>query len=203
MSSFSSPLILGGILLFLAIVLLMVVRIRSEQSLHEAAAPPPSTEDRPSLKELFPEPPDLSSGPSGDMISERVAEEGYSSQLQTASDNLRIESVGDRTRVIVNGVTYDAITAIPDRDMRRMAHKLYEKTFSGGLFSHRDSEAIRQVNIGNQKTIEARSPDYTVSVQEEGRRTRFIVNGLTYYSLNDIPEPDMRRKAKELLKKRV
>ncbi len=192
----------GGLLLIILIALL-IWRIRSVRSVH-TQEPIPQTggmvssrpariegsEPRlgPTFEELNPGPPD---------------ENSASSTLQTAAYNLRIEKIQDQLRYTVNGVTYRALEEIPDPELRKMAARLQEKTMRGQALGWEQQEALRQVWIGDQKTIEARSPEHTISVQNTGRTTRFIINGMTYYDLKEIVDPDMRAKVKELMDKMV
>ncbi len=82
--------------------------------------------------------------------------------------------------------------------MRTMAEKLLDKTVRGEDIWKKDRETLRQVLIGNQKTIEVRNPSHTISVQKEANQTRYVVDGLTYYNLKEIPDPELSRRAKEL-----
>lgn len=192
----------GGLLLIILIALL-IWRIRSVRSVHTqepipqtggmVSNPPARIEGSeprlgPTFEELNPGPPD---------------ENSASSTLQTAAYNLRIEKIQDQLRYTVNGVTYRALEEIPDPELRKMAARLQEKTMRGQALGWEQQEALRQVWIGDQKTIEARSPEHTISVQNTGRTTRFIINGMTYYDLKEIVDPDMRAKVKELMDKMV
>lgn len=192
----------GGLLLVILIALL-IWRSRAVRSAH-TQEPIPQTggtfssrparvegsEPRlgPTFEELNPGPPD---------------ENSASSTLQTAAYNLRIEKIQDQLRYTVNGVTYRTLEEIPNPEMREMARKLQDKTMRGEGLGWDQREALRQVWIGDQKTIEARSPDHTISVQNTGRTTRYIINGMTYNDLNEIADPDLRAKVKELLDKMV
>lgn len=198
----TSWLIVGAIGIFGLVVLALVIRARSEDALQSEAPPVRKRQRQPSMQELFPEPPNLTRSVRN-KVAEKVAVEGFSSQLQTASDNLRIEVVGGAVRYIVNGIAYDQIEHISEPELRNLAEQLRQKTLRGGHPGQLPNEEIRQVQLGNQKTIEARSLDYTVSVQEEAGQKRYVVNGRTYYALNDINEPELRNKAQELLKKRL
>ncbi|MEJ2263683.1 MAG: hypothetical protein P8X95_09575 [Anaerolineales bacterium] len=129
--------------------------------------------------------------------------ESFSSQLQTTSYNIRIEVLKDQIQFVVNGVTYNRLEDIPDAEMRKMAEKLLKKTVQGENVWQKENETMRQVMIGNQSAIEIRNPSHTLSVQHEGGQTRYIVDGLTYYNIKDIPDPEMSRKAKRLERKMV
>ena len=126
------------------------------------------------------------------------ADAGHSVQYQTSTHNLRIESAQNRTRFVVDGVSYPSLEAIPGDDLRKLAGKLLDQVFVPGPVGPAGNEMLRQVDIGNQTTIEAKSGGYTVSIQREGRQARYIVNGLTYYSPKEIPDPEMRRIAQGL-----
>lgn len=184
--------ILGIVALIVVVTVLLVWRIRSEHNLTEA--PPPKV-----VREI-------AEGPAShprfeDLVPEEFTKGSFSSQLQTDSYNLRIESVRDMIRYVVNGISYNTIEDIPNNDMRRVAQKLYEKTFKTSDWRRADTELLRQVQIGNQATIESKSPSANISVQKQDRSTRYIVNGLTYYALNEIPDPELRDRAKDLLGK--
>lgn len=188
--------ILGGALFLIVIGAAIFWRIRSEYTITKPPrAPSPADRDRP-----MPEPAEISSPTYEDMVNPRIADEGYSSQLQTAGYNIRIEQVGNQTRFVVNGVSYSNLQEIPEDELRQMTQKLMDKTFTLDRLGEQ-GEKLRQVIIGNQTTLEARSPEYTISIQREGNQTRYIVNGLTYESINEIPDLSMSRRAKELEKK--
>jgi len=126
----------------------------------------------------------------------------FSSQLQTETYNLRIDEVEGKTRFVVNGVTYNNLEEIPDAAMRRLTKRLLDKTYqvkSGN--SRRVNEVLRQVISGDQSTIEARTENYTIAIQRQGGVSRYIVNGITYHNLADIPDLDVQRKARELNEK--
>jgi hypothetical protein len=129
-----------------------------------------------------------------------TTQRGFTSLLQTANHNVRIEQVNDRILYTVDGVSYQQLDEIPTTGgLQKLTRRLQEKTISTGYGS--PDEELRQVQIGSQTTLEARSPEYTISIQSEGGSPRFIVNGLTYYKLGDIPEPEMQQRARALLEK--
>jgi hypothetical protein len=176
------------------LVVVFVLRGRSERKLN---MPPPVVSSSP-YKDT-PDPTNRQAPSYSDLIPTDLTQGSFSSQLQTDTYNLRIESAKGQTRYVVNGVAYNSLDEIPDADMRSVAQKLYDKTFQSGPVEQGNQEVLRQVMIGNQTTIESKSGDTNLSIQKQGQQTRFIVNGMTYYHLNDIPDPDMRHKAKELL----
>lgn len=186
-----------GILFLIVVGVLILWRVRSDQTITKAprASTPPLAED------LFRGGPEMAAPSLEEIVPERVDKGGFSSQLQTASYNIRIESVGDQSRFVVNGITYNNLEDIPDQEMRNMAEKLLNKTVRGEDVWQKDSETMRQVLIGNQKTIEVRNPSHTISVQKEANQTRYIVDGLTYYDLKEVPDPELSRRAKELEQK--
>lgn len=199
MFNLTSPTILWilGILFLILVVVLIVWRVRSDQTITKAPrAPMPQH-----AEDLFRGEPQMAAPSLEEIVPERVDKGGFSSQLQTASYNIRIESVNDQRRFVVNGITYNNLEDIPDQQMRNMAEKLLNKTVRGENVWQRDSETMRQVLIGNQKTIEVRNPSHTISVQKEANQTRYIVDGLTYYDLKEIPDPELIRRAKELEQK--
>jgi hypothetical protein len=181
-----------GVLLLLILVLLFW-RLRSEQSFNLRPPAPPSSS----------QPGETSSPRYNDLVPGEISRGGFSSQLQTPSYNLRIESLDNQMRFVVNGVTYYSMDSIPEPEMRRTAQKLMDKSFRKYPRRQMQKGTIRQVMMGNQTTIEDRNPDYNISVQIDGKQKRYLVNGLTYYSLNEIPDPYMRRRAKQLMKMMV
>jgi len=198
MIDLSSPIVMaiaGLLLLVFAIVL--VWRLRSDRTITK----PPAAPAAQPAADPFESRPQMEMPRVNDIIPERVDEEGFSSQLQTASYNIRIEMINDRSRFVVNGITYSSLEEIPDRELRKMTEKLLAKTVRGEDLWQREPETLRQVLIGNQKTIEARNPSHTISVQKDSTQTRYVVDGLTYYNLKDIPDPDMVQKARELEQK--
>lgn len=178
------------VLLALGLVLLILIAVLVAWP----PAPPPSANrvnpmpDRPELH-----PPSFS-----EMMPAKSQTSGFSAQLQTSAHNVRIETAGDNRRYVIDGISYDSLEAIADAQMRDYAQKLLDKIVQPRDLYWTDHESVRQVVSGNQRTIEARSPSYTLSVQIEGGRARYVVNGLTYYHLKDIPDPDMIRKAQDL-----
>jgi hypothetical protein len=181
-----------GVLLLLILALLFW-RLRSEQSFNLRPPAPPSSSRTG----------EISSPRYKDLVPGEIIKGSFSSQLQTPSYNLRIESLDNQMRFVVNGVTYYSMDSIPDPEMRRTAQKLMDKSFRKYPRRQMQKGTIRQVMMGNQTTIEDKNPDYTLSVQIEGKNRRYLVNGLTYYKLNDIPDPNLRRKAKQLIKMMV
>ena len=199
MFTLNSPTVLWilGSLLLILVVGLIVWRVRSEQTLTEAPkAPAPQL-----AEDLFHGGSEMTAPSLEEIVPERVDEGGFASQLQTASYNIRIETINDQSRFVVNGITYNRLEDIPDQEMRKMTEKLLNKTVRGENVWQRDSETMRQVLIGNQKTIEVRNPSHTISVQKEANQTRYIVDGLTYYDLKEVPDPELSRRAKELEQK--
>lgn len=199
MFTLNSPTVLWilGSLLLILVVALIVWRVRSEQTITEAPkAPTPQL-----AEDLFRGGPRRAAPSLEEIVPERVDEGGFASQLQTASYNIRIETINDQSRFVVNGITYNRLEDIPDQEMRKMTEKLLNKTVRGENVWQRDSETMRQVLIGNQKTIEVRNPSHTISVQKEANQTRYIVDGLTYYDLKEVPDPELSRRAKELEQK--
>lgn len=198
MIDLSSPTVIAiAALLLLVFAVVLIWRFRSDRTITK----PPAAPAEPLRREPFEDRAQLHVPSTQDIIPERVDEEGFSSQLQTASYNIRIEAIGDRSRFVVNGITYNTLEEIPDRELRKMAEKLLAKTVRGEDIWHKEAETLRQVFIGNQKTIEARNPSHTISIQKDGAQTRYVVDGLTYYSLKDIPDPEMIQKARELEQK--
>ena len=199
MITLSSPIVLAilGALALVVIAILIIWRIRSVRTITETPLPPMQRMAQDSSAN---EPP---------MIAPKLEEiipdrkESFSSQLQTTSYNIRIEVLKDQIQFVVNGVTYNRLEDIPDAEMRKMAEKLLKKTVQGENVWQKESETMRQVMIGNQSAIEIRNPSHTLSVQHEGGQTRYIVDGLTYYNIKDIPDPEMSRKAKRLERKMV
>lgn len=199
MFTLNSPTVLWilGSLLLILVVALIVWRVRSEQTITEAPkAPAPQL-----AEDLFHGRTEMTAPSLEEIVPERVDEGGFASQLQTASYNIRIETINDQSRFVVNGITYNRLEDIPDQEMRKMTEKLLNKTVRGENVWQRDSETMRQVLIGNQKTIEVRNPSHTISVQKEANQTRYIVDGLTYYDLKEVPDPELSRRAKELEQK--
>jgi hypothetical protein len=191
--------IAGVVLAFLMIVGLMAWRRISEE---ELTTPPVKLPDQ-SVEERFAEFEGRSSPRYEDLVPGEFTKGSFSTQLQTDMFNIRIESVKGQTRYVVNGVAYNRLEEIPRGEIRRLAKRLYDKTYQGPYAERGDTEELRQVVIGNQATIESKSPSANVSVQRQGRQTRYIVNGRTYYKLNEIIDPEMRRIAKELMSKMV
>ncbi|HEX6304860.1 MAG TPA: hypothetical protein VFZ76_11765 [Anaerolineales bacterium] len=199
MFTLTSPTVLWilGILFLILVVALIVWRVRSDQTITKAPkAPAPQLAD-----DLFHGRTEMTAPSLEEIVPERVDEGGFASQLQTASYNIRIETINDQSRFVVNGITYNRLEDIPDQEMRKMTEKLLNKTVRGENVWQRDSETMRQVLIGNQKTIEVRNPSHTISVQKEANQTRYIVDGLTYYDLKEVPDPELSRRAKELEQK--
>jgi hypothetical protein len=198
MIDLSSPIVIAiAALLLLVFAVVLIWRVRSDRTITKPPAAPPEQQTR----QPFQDRPQMDMPSVSDIIPERVDEEGFSSQLQTASYNIRIEAIEDRNRFVVNGITYNSLEEIPDRELRNITEKLLAKTVLGEDLWQREPETLRQVLIGNQKTIEARNPSHTISVQKEANQTRYVVDGLTYYNLKDIPDPEMGRKARELEQK--
>jgi hypothetical protein len=196
MITLSLPVVLAilGALALIVIAILVIWRIRSVRTITGTPLPPmpQRAEDlsqsapqmtAPSLEEILPD-----------------SKKGFSSQLQTTSYNIRIEVLKDQAQFVVNGVTYNKLEDIPDAEMRKMAEKLLKKTVQGENVWQKQNETMRQVMTGNQSAIEIRNPSHTISVQHEGGQTRYVIDGLTYYHLKDIPDPDMSRKARKLEK---
>lgn len=198
MIDLSSPIVIAiAALLLIVFAVVLIWRVRSDRTITK----PPAAPAPPPIADPFENRPQIDMPSVSDIIPERVDEEGFSSQLQTASYNIRIETIEDRSRFVVNGITFNSLEEIPDRELRKMAEKLLAKTVRGEDVWQREPETLRQVLIGNQKTIEARNPSHTISVQNDGTQTRYVVDGLTYYNVKDIPDPEMGRKARELEQK--
>jgi len=191
--------IAGLALAILLVIGLIVWRRISEEELTTPPIKPPDQR----VEDRFAEFERRSSPSYEDLVPGEFTRGSFSTQLQTDMFNIRIESVKGQTRYVVNGVAYNRLEEIPRGEIRRLAKKLYDKTYQGPYAERGDTEELRQVVIGNQATIESKSPTANVSVQRQGKQTRYIVNGLTYYNLNDIIDPEMRRKAKELMSKMV
>jgi hypothetical protein len=178
---------LGALLLLVIVIALFRWYRRSEDiggargdaGLSAPGSPPPS------LDELLPNVSSL--------------KQGRSAQLQTASYNLRVEQNDNQTRFIVNGIAYDSLDAIPEAEIRNKARDLMNKVATMSDVPGGEASTLRQLQIGNQQVVESKSQTHNLSVQRQGAQTRFVVNGTTYYNLNDIPDIDLRRKAKELL----
>jgi hypothetical protein len=199
MITLSSPIVLAilGALALVVIAILVIWRIRSVRTITETPLPPMQRMAQDSSAN---EPP-MTAPKLEEIIPDR--KESFSSQLQTTSYNIRIEVLKDQIQFVVNGVTYNRLEDIPDAEMRKMAEKLLKKTVQGENVWQKENETMRQVMIGNQSAIEIRNPSHTLSVQHEGGQTRYIVDGLTYYNIKDIPDPEMSRKAKRLERKMV
>lgn len=191
----------GGGLLVLILVVVVLWRLRGERDLTRRPAAPIQT--RPDVDDIFaasrPAPPPRAE----DLMPDMTRQMGFSAQLQTPSYNIRIEQVGRGHHFVVNGVTYERLEDILDGEMRSRAQELYSKAFQGGPMGNSLNETLRQVMMGNQTTIESKSQDHMISIQGEGKQVRFIVDGLTYYNLKEIPDPEAQRIAKQLLNKRV
>lgn len=194
----SDLIVIGAVVLVFASVVTALWRIRSTDTLTYEPPPPPNSQER-FDKLTNTNPPRFQ-----DLAPGEFTKGTYSSQLQTNTDNLRIEDIGGKTRFVVNGVAYNLLGDIPDAGLRTTAKKMIQKSFQPGLMigrgGIRDSEILRQVVAGNQKTIEARGGESSASIQRQGNHTRYIVNGLTYYKFNEIPDPEMRSKVKQLMK---
>ena len=188
-----------GLVLLVVVILLIAWRIGSVKSIVRPPAPPPSA-NRVNPMQARPElnPPSFS-----EMMPSKTQTGGFSAQLQTTAHNIRVETAGDNRRYVVDGISYEDLDAILDPQMRDYAKKLLDKIVQPRDLYRTDQESVRQVVSGNQRTIEARSPNYTLSVQTEGGRTRYVVNGMTYYHLKDIPDPDMIRRAQDLQNKMI
>ncbi len=199
LGSLSSDLIIigAGVLVF-ASILTALWRIRSTDTLTYEPPPPPDSQER--FKKMT----DINPPRFQDLAPGEFTKGTYSSQLQTDTDNLRIEDIGGKTRFVANGVAYNLLGDIPDMGLRKTAKKMLQKSFQPGLMVGRggicDSEILRQVISGNQQTIEAKGGELSASIQSQGKHTRYIVNGLTYYKFNEIPDPEMRNKVKQLMK---
>lgn len=195
--SWPDVLVFLGILAFVVIATLLIWRIRPIRNVTRTPLPPMPQ----SAGDPFANKPQMDR-PSRDEIV-RDSKRGFSSQLQTSTYNIRIEALKDHTRFVVNGVNYNTLEEIPDGEMRKMAEKLLNKTVRGQNVRQKENETMRQVMMGNQSAIEVRNPSHTISVQHEGRKTRYIVDGLTYYNLKDIPDPELIRTARSLERKMV
>lgn len=195
----------GAVLVFLTAVVL-IWRVRS---VRPVVPPPDFTPSPPSedfspvefedLASPFPE--DFQAPQFSDLAPANLTQAGTFAQLQTSTYNLRVETVGERTRYVVNGISYNALDEIPDPKMRQAAGALQNRISNLDTFGQAEKEELRQVVVGNQVTLDAKSPDYNLSIQRQSGQTRFIANGRSYSSLNEIPDLDLRRKAEELLKK--
>ncbi|HSO26569.1 MAG TPA: hypothetical protein VLS48_00760 [Anaerolineales bacterium] len=201
MDLIQSPLVwVLGIFMILLLLVIIVWRVRGEQ---EVVQPPPPTAKPTSADDVFPVQ-QLADRPGfEDIALDMTREGGFSTQLQTARSNLRIEGVRDRQRFVINGATYPDLASIPDPELKALAQRLYDKAFSPGPLSGAPGEELRQVWVGSQSTIESRSPNHTISVQSDGKATRYIINGLTHQKLNDITDPNLRRMTQELQKRMV
>lgn len=199
MIALSSPIVLAilGVLALIVIAILVIWRIRSVRTITGTPLPPMPR----MAQDLCQNEPQMTAPRLEEIIPD--SKESFSSQLQTTSYNIRIEVLKDQIQFVVNGVTYNRLEDIPDAEMRKMAEKLLKKTVQGENVWQKENETMRQVMIGNQSAIEIRNPSHTISVQHEGRQTRYIVDGLTYYNLKEIPDPEMSRKARQLEKKMV
>jgi len=193
--------VIAAVVLVFVSIITALWRIRSTDTLTYKPPPPPNSQER--FKKLT----KIDAPRYEDLVPGEFTKGSYSSQLQTNTDNLRIEDLGGKTRFVVNGVAYNYLGDIPEAELRKMAKKMLQKSFQPGLMvgrgGIRDSEILRQVIAGNQQTIEARGGESSASIQRQGKNTRYIVNGLTYYKFNEIPDPDMRRKIKQLMKMMV
>jgi hypothetical protein len=196
---------LGALLLLVIVIALFRWYRRSEDiggargdaGLSAPGSPPPSLGERPTSAPGRP----LFSPPTLDELLPNVSslKQGRSAQLQTASYNLRVEQNDNQTRFIVNGIAYDSLDAIPEAEIRNKARDLMNKVATMSDVPGGEASTLRQLQIGNQQVVESKSQTHNLSVQRQGAQTRFVVNGTTYYNLNDIPDIDLRRKAKELL----
>lgn len=192
--------VIAGLVLAIFLIIGLVVWRRISEE--ELTSPPVKLPDQ-TVEERFAEFERRSSPRYEDLVPGEFTKGSFSTQLQTDMFNIRIESVKGQTRYVVNGVAYNRLEEIPKGEIRRLAKRLYEKTYQDSYAERGDTEELRQVLIGNQATIESKSPEANVSVQRQGRQTRYIVNGRTYYKLNEIIDPEMRRKAKDLMSKMV
>jgi hypothetical protein len=192
-------LIAGGVVGLLVLLGLLIWWTRSEESLTSPVAPAP----KPKPETRFTEEGGIPAPRFEDLLPGELTKGSFSAQLQTDKFNLRIEQVKGQTRYVVNGVSYNSLEEIPGGEIRRIAQKLYAKVFQGRGEHLQENEVVRQVVMGNQRTIEAKSKEAVISVQRRGRRTRFIVNGMTFYKLNEIPDPDLRRRARDLISKMI
>ena len=188
-----------GLIILVLLAVLVVWRIRSVKTITRPPAPPPRDRSR----EIIPDRPELRPPSFSEMMPPRAQTGGFSAQLQTPSHNIRVETSGENRRYVVDGISYSSLEEIADAQMRVYAEKLLNKIVQPRDMYWTDEESVRQVVSGNQRTIEARSPNYTLSVQTEGGKTRYVVNGLTFYNLKDIPDPDMIRKARDLQSKMI
>ena len=153
----------GGALLALVVIVIVIWRLRGERDLTEGAVAPPPP--RPDVDDIFaanrPAPPPRAE----DLMPDMTRQTGFSAQLQTASYNIRIEQIGRGYHFVVNGVTYNRLADIPEAMLRKRAQELFAKAFQGGPVGNTMEETLRQVQIGNQTTIEAKSQDHTISIQ--------------------------------------
>ena len=201
MGPFQAPVLWAvGLIVLILIVAVFVWRLRGER---EIVQPPPPTAGPKQPEDVFPTA-ELNERPGfRDVAFDMTREGGFSAQLQTAGSNLRIEGLGHRSHFVINGATYPDLESIPDAELRALAQRLYDKAFAAGPLGGDPGEELRQVLVGSQSTIEARSPNHTISIQNVGKSTRYIINGLTYQKLNDIVDPELRRMTQELEKRMV
>ena len=193
------PIILGVLLIVLAAIAIFW----SRRAVRPANPPPPpmqATDPKKMREGRFPEPPQRSNPRFQDLIHDSIHKTGLSVQKQTPDYTLRIEEENNRTRFVVNGTTYAQIDDIPNAKLRDQILDLYHKSRQLNYIGQLDTvETLRQVEIGNQTSLEAKSQEYNISVQKEGKETRYIVNGQTFYSLNDIHDVDIRNRLVELM----
>jgi hypothetical protein len=86
-------------------------------------------------------------------------------------------------RFEINGQVYDSLDDIPDPAVRERIRKL--------MATHN--------NQPGSVTREVTTRSTTVKIEQRDGRTDIIVNGTRYRRVEDIPDPDLRAKAQELI----
>lgn len=116
----------------------------------------------------------------------------------TSSYKIKIERNNNQTSFIINDIRYSSIKEIPDAFFQKKAQELFSKMpslpfkdsiISQKLFSEL-SISSPQIQVHNQE----------IKIEQMNNQERFIVNGITYHHLNEIPNPEVRAKIECLMK---
>lgn len=122
----------------------------------------------------------------------------------TSLCKLQILQTDDKTESIVNGVKYERLKDIPDPQMRADGQHLPPAL--PGLTAEEKEALVRAGAKGGTLDADGNIPMPSgdkIVLATINAQPKFIVNSVTYNSLDEIPDPELRQRVQGLMKARL
>ena len=122
----------------------------------------------------------------------RALSGSLASHVNITTHKLQVQRIGDTMEYVVDGVTYQQIADIPDPKMREDAERIAAKLPS---LTPSDKEALARAMTQNG-SLQA-SGDKII-IQTVNGKTKFVINGAAYKTLDEIPDAELRERVRVL-----